>query len=515
MKLMKNNEFSKNVTVFHGRSTPEPGTLAGYAALIEMHDISTPLPETLAIISYKHKRYDTDNWKVFTPKHVPENTLYGHLLFALKYEPLDLYVLKTLFKTTKKTAIETIIRQGPIGVYRRKIWFLYEWLMDIKLDIPDLKIGNYVDLLDPSLQYPGSTVNSPRHRIRNNLPGTKDFCPLIRRIAALEKHIRARYQEKARKLNKSIHKDLLRRSAAFLLLKDSKASFSIEGESPSASRAQRWAKVIGQAGEHPLTMHELIRLQKIIIMDTRFTKLGWRKEGGFVGEHDRSTGTPMPDHISCSWQDVKSLMNGLITAWEKIQKSNLDPVLAAASIAFGFVFIHPFADGNGRLHRYLIHHILAQMDFALKASVFPVSAAMLEKVEKYKATLESYSIPRLDLIKWEETSSHNIKVMNDTKDLYSYFDATKQAEFLYDCIQHTVDDIIPHEVRYLQNYDRMRAFVQDKLEMPDSKTALLIRFLEQGHGELSGRARKKEFKKLTDLEVTDIEKAFKRLLKKS
>jgi hypothetical protein len=37
----------------------------------------------------------------------------------------------------------------------------------------------------------------------------------------------------------------------------------------------------------------------------------------------------------------------------------VDPVVAAAILAFGFVYIHPFEDGNGRIHRYLIHHVLA------------------------------------------------------------------------------------------------------------------------------------------------------------
>ena len=39
-------------------------------------------------------------------------------------------------------------------------------------------------------------------------------------------------------------------------------------------------------------------------------------------------------------------------------------VLAAPEIAFGFVFIHPYADGNDRIHRYLIHRILSKMQIA-------------------------------------------------------------------------------------------------------------------------------------------------------
>ena len=40
--------------------------------------------------------------------------------------------------------------------------------------------------------------------------------------------------------------------------------------------------------------------------------MGFRIEAGFVGEHDRTTGEPIPDHISARWQDVESLIDGLI-----------------------------------------------------------------------------------------------------------------------------------------------------------------------------------------------------------
>ena len=90
--------------------------------------------------------------------------------------------------------------------------------------------------------------------------------------------------------------------------------------------------------------------------------MGFRKEGGFVGEHERTTGEPIPEHISARWQDLDKLLDGLVKTDSKLEKSEFHPVLTATLIAFGFVFIHPFVDGNGRIHRYLIHHILAKMN---------------------------------------------------------------------------------------------------------------------------------------------------------
>src|SRR5690606_23233306 len=103
------------------------------------------------------------------------------------------------------------------------------------------------------------------------------------------------------------------------------ASFTIEGESPSQNRAARWGRAIGQAGGKTLTEAELLRLQQIVIENSRFIEMGYRSEGGFVGEHDRSTGDPIPDHISARWQDVENLMNGLFKTTDYLQKSGFHP----------------------------------------------------------------------------------------------------------------------------------------------------------------------------------------------
>jgi len=339
---------------------------------------------------------------------------------------------------------------------------------------------------------------SSRHLVINNLPGTPDFCPLIKKTNKLEQYIQAQFSEKNRLYLKEIHKDILQRASSFLLLKDSKASFTIEGESPKAKRAARWGQAIGQAGTKNLSIEELIRLQQIVIENTRFIDMGFRKKGGFVGEHDRTTGEPLPEHISAKWQDIESLINGLIVTNNLLIESEFDAVLAAAIIAFGFVFIHPFEDGNGRIHRYLIHHTLAKKHFSQQGIIFPVSASILNHIDDYRVVLEQYSHPLLDFIEWKETSDHNVEVLNDTIDYYRYFDATLQAEFLYDCVIDTIENIIPAEVTYLAQYDEFKRFVDDEFEMPDKMVALLVRFLDQNNGILSKRAREKEFSALTE-----------------
>ena len=156
------------------------------------------------------------------------------------------------------------------------------------------------------------------------------------------------------------HADLLSRAAAFLLLKDSKASYTIEGEAPPHNRIERWSRIIGEAGQRELSVEELERLQSIVIVDNRFTRPGCRVDGGFVGNHERATGMLMPAHISARAEGLPNLLSGLMETYRLLNESDYDAVLAATLIAFGFVFIHPFEDGNGRIHRYLFHHVLAE-----------------------------------------------------------------------------------------------------------------------------------------------------------
>ena len=205
-------------------------------------------------------------------------------------------------------------------------------------------------------------------------------------------------------------------------------------------------------------------------------------------------------------------MSGLLETATQLEANSFYPILTAAKIAFGFVFIHPFVDGNGRLHRYLIHHFLAEMKYTPAGIIFPVSAAMLEKLDDYRKVLESYSYPLLDFVQWKKTFDNNVEVLNETIDYYRYFDANKQAEFLFDCVDYTINKIIPEEVSYLQKYDAMKKWLDDRFQMPDKFVALLIRFLEQNDGNLSKRAREKEFSKLTDAEAIAIEEKYREVM---
>lgn len=503
--------FSLQLSVFHGRIVPEQGVIVGYGAIIEVFKLAVPIPNKLSFVSSKNRQFENDEWKVYPTSYLPDENLYKQLIFALKYEGVDLLVFKKLFEVLSTVEMEEMIQQENLGQYSRRIWFIYEWLTGKKLNIPDLKTGNLVPVIDEKLQYAIDGVSSPRHKVINNLPGNKDFCPLIRKTVKLEKYIETNIRlEKNNYLNR-VHKDILQRASSFLLLKDSKASFSIEGENPRNNRAARWGTAIGQAGKNELSIAELNRLQQLVIENDRFVKMGIRSQHGFIGDRDRATQEPIPDHISAKYEDLEQLMAGWLQTQKELVKSRMDPVLVAAKIAFGFVFIHPFVDGNGRLHRYIIHHVLSQTGYTEQGIIFPVSASMLTHIKDYVKSLESYSQSILHFIDWKPSENNNVEVLNDTIDYYRYFDATAQAEFLFYCVNDTLVNVIPNEVEYLKKFDAFKRFMDYRYEMPDNMISLLVGFLEQGNGTLSVRSRKKEFSALTQKEVEEIETRFKEI----
>jgi len=172
MDQKQGEPFSGPVTIFHEKRLPETGTPAGYAALIAAYKLAVPVPRTLSAIGTRHRIIEEGGWRLYTPRHAPPATLEGHLTFALKYEGLDLAVLKRLFLAVGPADIEAIVRATPTGSYARRIWFLYEWLTGKQLDLPAAERGvAYVPVVDPEQQWAIDGENSARHRVRNNLPG--------------------------------------------------------------------------------------------------------------------------------------------------------------------------------------------------------------------------------------------------------------------------------------------------------------------------------------------------------
>ncbi|MBQ0769761.1 MAG: cell filamentation protein Fic, partial [Bizionia sp.] len=127
-------------SVYQGRTTPESGKIVGYGAIIENLKLPIPFPHILSLITEKSKKYNNEDWKVFPASYEPEKTLYRQLIFAIKYEGINLLVFKALFNAITKDQVHALLHIEPSGIYSRKIWFLYEWLQQDEITVEvDLK----------------------------------------------------------------------------------------------------------------------------------------------------------------------------------------------------------------------------------------------------------------------------------------------------------------------------------------------------------------------------------------
>ena len=498
---------STPIAVFQEKTVPDGAMLAGWSALVHGLGIQAPVrrPSCIAERHVRGSQRKQEPWIIFDRRYWHGDTLADHLTFALRHEPIDLLILKKVFDAAPPSDIEALVRAAPTGVPARRAWYLYEILTGRTLDIDDAPRAQAIDLLDPKAYFTGKLRLSPRHRVRDNLLGNNRFCPVIRRSKALTDFLRLDLAAKARDTIGRTGAHLVARAASFMLLADSRASFEIEGERPPRNRLERWGRAVMQAGRNRLTLDEIIRLHGILIEDARFVHLGLRPEGVFLGERDHN-GDPLPEFIGARPGDLPDLMSGLIDTNDRMRDGGLDPVLQAAATAFGFVYVHPLEDGNGRLHRCLIHGVLAERKFTPPGMVFPVSSVMLDRIDEYRETLQTHSGPLMNFIEWRPTPNRNVEVLNDTDDLYRYFDCTEAAEFLYACVARTVEHDLPREIDYLLRHDAALRQIMDTVEMPDRVAENLLMFIRQNKGTLSKRRRHDEYKELRDNEVAMLEK---------
>jgi hypothetical protein len=491
-------------------SGPRP---AGYAALIERFGLRV-IPnwhESFITTAATHRVHSTREVvrEIYTPQYWPGDTLGDHLEFALKYDGTNLAILASIFHVVDTDELTACIRSKPTGKYARRLWYLFELLTHQRLPLDDLSQGNYVDLLDPEEYYTAlASRQVRRQRINDNLLGDGRFCPTVRRTETLRRFEAADLKQRCRKVVASYPKDLLKRAMSYLYTKETKSSFEIERITPSPNRTDRFVALLQLAERDDFCdkLH-LVDLQNRIV-DPRFAAADYRGTQNYVGE--TVTWRQERIHFVCPKpEDLPELMEGLVAAHARIAAGGVSPIVHAAIVAYGFVFLHPFEDGNGRIHRFLIHNILALGGFwrpSEEVVVLPVSAAMLKNRDAYDASLEAFSEPLMPLVDYALDEDGRMTVHNDTALWYRYIDMTPQAEAMFAFVEKTIDTELVDELAFLARYDRAKAAIQNIVDMPDRQIDLFIRFCLQNNNRLSAAKRASHFSFLTEDEVDRMER---------
>ncbi|HPJ12085.1 MAG TPA: Fic family protein [Caldisericia bacterium] len=484
---------------------------AGYAYLLDMME-PTGIPHwhTSFVSSSGTHRSKVQGGRIediYPIRYWPGEKIGDHLEFLLKYDGVNLGLLSRIFEKASQDELTEYIKSKPTGKYTRRIWFFYEFLTGKQLPVDNLTSGNYVDALEAKDYYTVQNgEKSSRHRIVNNLLGPKSFCPVVRRTKKLVKLDSSDLRKRCEDIVTAYSPELLRRALSYLYNKETKSSFEIEHIKPNTSRTEKFIASLELAEKEDFCEKErLIELQNRIV-DPRFKDSDYRVSQNYVGQTVAYQKEVI--HFICPKpDDLKSLMEGLIDTHKRIKVGNVSPVIHAAIIAYGFVFLHPFEDGNGRIHRFLIHNILSLQEFVPPGLMFPVSAVMLKNPADYDASLEAFSRPLLQLIDYRLDEMGQMTVENDTSCWYRYMDMTTQSEALYEFVTKTIEEELLEELSFLVNYDNTKKAIQDIIDMPDRLIDLFIQLCLQNNGRLSAKKRATHFDFLTDEELSGIEQA--------
>jgi hypothetical protein len=437
----------------------------------------------------------------------PDATLRAQLTFHFKHEPPNLELLARLFDAIDPAELSAWVRSEPTGAYARRAGFLYEWLTGRRLDVPDATAGLLVDAIDADRVVAASAdrrLVSRRWRVRDNLPGTPAFCPLVRKQAidrALALDVGALLAE----LRQEFDQEVLMRAAVWLTLRESRASFEIEGEGDQTARIQRFANVIGRRtgeGEVPLTAQALAEIQSEILGSaTTLREFGLRRSPVFVGESDRYQ--EIVHYIAPPPEQLTPMLAGLQVFLDRTQGQS--PVMRCAVAAFGFVYIHPLADGNGRVHRFLVNDVLRRDGAVPTPYIIPISALITGDAadrSAYDRVLEEVSRPLMALLPgtydfgvreaYPDGIWSNLKFTGGplASPVWRFPDLTRHVAYMADVIERTVREQMREESRYLRSHAVARRALKELIEMPDAQADRIIRSVEENRDRLTQALRK-------------------------
>jgi hypothetical protein len=482
-------------------------TLFGFARLAELYGVSPVQP--LLIRSElgsrrRELRTHDETTLTWTNAYRPEDSFRGHFEFGLKYERVHLEFFSRLFERTGPEEIERWVRTEPTGAYARRTAFFFEWITGRRLDVPDTAQGGYVDAIAPELYLSATEpTRNRRWRVNDNLPGTPRLCPMVYLGRPQERHWVYDVAAGVQTLDEDFGAELLLRCAAWLTLKESRASFQIERESDKADRIRRFAAVIGQHSGKlaaPLSDASLQLLQHAILGEAAL-RIGLRKSPVFVGESGMAG--PVVHYIAPGFLMVTDMMEGLR---ELEKRTRSAPGIArTAVLSFAFVYIHPLSDGNGRVHRFLINDALSRDGVVPPNIIIPVSATIAGSAKgraSYDQALERFSRPFMQRYASayrfgprqvaEDGVEHNLvfEEENDALHAWRFIDLTPQAHYLSAVLKETVEHEMSREAAFLQRHERARAAIKERIEMPDVDADRIIRALLDNGWQVSGKLRK-------------------------
>ena len=422
----------------------------------------------------------------------PGDSLVEHLLFALKHEGTELAVLAAAFRQLDPAELLTALRRTPSGAYIRALCYLWEWLTNKTLtDLPEGLGGRSHALFDPARYLTSShTRQDSRWHIVNNALGDSVYCPSIRRTPELEALLAQDPLCQVQDYLREVPAQTLDRVLAWAYLHETRSSYEIEREHPTPIKAEAFAALLRQVREHrQLNEHYLTELQNAAVTNVFVREGSYRHTQNYLTNGTQGalgvTYLPPPPAL------IDGLMQSLYGLAHGEQAVGINPLVRAALVSFGFVLIHPFGDGNGRLSRFLAHYTLARTGALPDGMILPLSIAMKRHEAAYLQALQDFSSPARKLwdVRWIDGDDYLFNFQGDDA-IYRYWDATEATTFTFKMALETLRHDLKAEVHYLNSYDTVVRAVNDRFDIQGPLLTNLVRFAYQNGGRISNHRRK-------------------------
>ncbi len=443
------------------------------------------------------------------PERAPaDDDLLSHLLFALKHEGVDLAILAETLPHLPVESLAAALEASPNGIYLRRLAYLYESFVDLLPLEPSVK-GRAVPLFDPERYVTGPAKRNSRWRVDFNGLGTLQYCAVVRRTPEIEALLREDVLAEARAFMASLPPGMLDRAIQWAYLSETQSSFEIERESPSPDKQRRFMQLLRKAHDgQPLDEGYLVALQNSVVSNPFDKAAAFRHEQNYL--HNGLTGAigvsylpPPPELCESLMEALMGWANELPEVGGEAPAERVPALVAATVISFGFVFLHPFMDGNGRISRFLLHHILCRLGELPRGNLLPISIAMKRHEGDYLAALEAFSKPAREQwwVNWIDADHHDFR-FEGSNSLYRYWDATQAVAFTLRMAREALRKDLKAETRYLACFDRVYRAIDARFDVRGSDLSRLVMMCLSQDGVLS-KNRRKQFRYQVSEEVLD------------
>ena len=465
-------------------------SLLGYEFLRQSLQLTAFAPKLPALLKPVTRVEPTDSFLAIPRNVAPDSDdPLDHVLFALKHEGTDLQILAEALPKIEAGSLVAALRRAPTGAYIRTACYLWEqFARDRLTDLPEIT-GPTVEVFDNERYITGPARRDPRWRVSFNGLGSISYCATVRRTEYLRQAIQSDVLGRTRAFITSLGKGVLDRTLAWAYLHETEDSFAIERETPSEDKARAFIAVLHQAHEgRPLSEEYLVELQNSVLTSPFDKAASYRVEQNWLRGPGRGaagvTYVPPPADLA------RELMANLTTFANDAPRAT-DPILAASVASFGFVFIHPFLDGNGRLSRFLFHHALCRSGKLEKGLILPVSVAMKRNEADYLTVLQGYSKQARERwsVRWIDEGIYDMRFNGDPS-IYKYWDATDCVEFGYRMAEQALEFDLRHETEFLVRYDKIIKVVNERFDLRGNDLSTLVVCCLDNDGKLSKNRRK-------------------------